>query len=275
MMYDSFARAFVNEIKIFSPTIQGLNHLGYKPCDILKYLAGRYFSAEAERSGEQFSTRHGFDLVRRRDYVLYQEIFILDTYRTAIWGKELAKQQAPIVMDMGSNVGMFSALCATICPTVQLSCFDIMPECGTATTRKLSSMQTNPRHVVIAALGARHGGEIVIHYDHPYDAANNVDNAHGAKMVSVPCISLDRWRQEVGMDEPVYLAKIDVEGAECDVVRGAMATLGATEYILMELHGTMDALKLLDPTHVVVSCDQTTIGAWVCVLRRRHHDKGA
>jgi len=269
MMYDSFFHALQNEVRMLPATHRGLRRLGYKLPAIGKFLTGRYLSKETETPSQGFRTQEGFDLVRRRDFVLYQEIFIMDTYQVPIWAKDFSACQTPVVLDIGANVGMFSALCASLNPSVKLSCFDIVPECSGAVTNRLSPLGVVPRHVVAAAVGSRHGGELTIHYDHPYDAANSVEKNSGRREAIVPRVSIDGWCEEVGLRDPVFLAKVDVEGAECDVLRGGMATFGRTEIILMELHGTLDALPLLLPTHEELAREKLGGEAWVSILRLR------
>jgi len=51
--------------------------------------------------------------------------------------------------------------------------------------------------------------------------------------LTIPTVPLDLLVQETGM-KPPYLLKIDVEGAELDVLKGALRTLSQTEAVIIE-----------------------------------------
>ena len=74
------------------------------------------------------------------------------------------------------------------------------------------------------------------------DAASGADEV---EIISVPVRRLDDLLAEPGSTPP-DLVKIDVEGAETDVLRGAAQTLAKVRPILLiELHGTNEAVAHL------------------------------
>lgn len=89
---------------------------------------------------------------------------------------------------------------------------------------------------VIAAAG-RQSGRVLINV-HPDMARSSVywesDYVPGAVSPrDVPSITLDQVKRERGLDGPILL-KIDVQGAELDVLAGGEETLPATECVVLE-----------------------------------------
>lgn len=269
MIYDSIFRALRNEMRLFPETIAGLKRLGFGRSGRMQFVLNRYLMRENPASKSGFQTPTGVTLCRRRDFVVFQELFALDSYRRELWEEPLSSQREPVVLDVGANIGMFAALCVFICPHVQLNCFEMVPECADVISSRLSALGVHQYRVVTGVVGSAHGGEKTVHYTHPFAACNSVKAMTGPREVKVRQVSLDGWRKEVGLEQDAYLVKIDVEGAEKDVLSGGMSTLSAAQYILMELHGTSETSDALYRTHRKIWERQQSADSWVCVLRHR------
>jgi len=94
-----------------------------------------------------------------------------------------------------------------------------------------------PHVEYVVAAAARQSGQVTINV-HPDMARSSVfwesDYAPGSvKPRAVRAVTLDQIRRERQLEPPMLL-KIDVQGAEVDVLAGAAETLVDTEYVVLE-----------------------------------------
>jgi len=96
-------------------------------------------------------------------------------------------------------------------------------------------------HYVIAAVTDREGEVEMTTAAHPYwnslhppeDSYWEKNNRMNAGTVKVPCITLDSLAVKLGLSGP-YLLKLDVQGAEAQVLRGARELLAHTHVVICE-----------------------------------------
>lgn len=129
-------------------------------------------------------------------------------------------------------------------------------------------------HYRICALGSTRGEIELAGGAHPYWSSprpaddpywQRVDGARGAT-TRVPLERLDDLVNELAL-KPPFLLKLDVQGAEVDVLRGAAATLARTEGVVIEadiddfagIHAALDAagMTLFDLAYFNRAPDQT------------------
>lgn len=273
MMVDRLGPALRHELRTLPARVAGLRRNGWSWGGLLRFFAGRFFCPE--RGGQRpagLLTPHGFRLYTRRDFVLYEELFALDEYRAALWQEALRHAERPLVLDLGANVGLFGALCATQQPRVWLIAFEMVPDGKPVIERRLRECGCVEGTVVTGAVGAESQGTRTIRYDHPHAASNAVTATAGRHAVAVPCIALDDWMARHGLaGEPLTLIKIDVEGAERDVWQGGRETIRRAEFVLLELHAAAFRALLdeLDETHERLADIKKGPELWLCILRRR------
>lgn len=134
------------------------------------------------------------------------------------------------IVDIGANVGSHAIpLAKSLGATTQVHAFEPHP-------RVFAQLQANARlnrlpnlHLYNLALGDR-AGEVAF-TDVRSDDYNRV-LPDGAGALTVPMTPLDRF--EPLADAPITLLKIDVEGYEPFVLRGAEATLTRTDFLYLE-----------------------------------------
>lgn len=95
-----------------------------------------------------------------------------------------------------------------------------------------------PRAEYILAAAAAQPGEVTIHV-HPNLQGSSLyalSEPPGVAIVprTVPAVTLDGVCAERGLPGP-YLIKVDVQGAELDVLAGASSILNETEYVVLEV----------------------------------------
>lgn len=146
-----------------------------------------------------------------------------------------------VVLDVGANIGFLTVLAARLVgPAGRVVAFEPVPANAQLVRRNAALNRQRQVQVVEAAVGdhvgtaklvlARHaGGAALQGADRPQDACGEL---------TVPVVTLDDWlaRLAPSLPGPVRLVKVDVEGAEAAVLRGAGALLrGQRPLVLLEV----------------------------------------
>jgi FkbM family methyltransferase len=137
------------------------------------------------------------------------------------------------VWDVGANVGLYALPSARACgPAGRVFAFEPIPRNADCLRRHLALNTLQNVEVVEAAVGRQTGRLRMVEGSSPSEC--HVDPA-GA--LEVCAVGLDQWRMARGAPVPA-LVKIDVEGAEVDVLEGAQETLaGHRPPLYLALHG--------------------------------------
>ncbi len=169
-----------------------------------------------------------------------------------------------VVYDIGANVGFITVLAARLVePAGRVVAFEPLPANVAALRHNIDLNQLDNVTVIDAAVGAASGTAGLVLAEEPTwarlaprggepasdsprshaDGPTGTPTGHGAKGAAAPAaievrvVSVDGLLA-AGALPPPTLVKIDVEGAELDVVRGMTATLRRYGPILLcEMHG--------------------------------------
>lgn len=140
----------------------------------------------------------------------------------------------PCCLDVGANLGEYARLLAAgLGPEARIDCFEPSAATFARLTAALASLPTCRPHQL--ALGAV-DGEAVLHTVPGHSQLASLHGELGASVdEQVPVARLDTWAAAEGIDH-IELLKIDVEGAELDVLRGAGDLLagGAVDLVQFE-----------------------------------------
>jgi len=163
--------------------------------------------------------------------------------RYELWPHSLRRRDRPFVLvDVGANEGQFVNAVRRLVPLQSVYAFEPQAACKGELGRALAGIPQTSLH--IAAVGGRDGetGFYVTNNSkmsstlRPREqiAADYDAGDFGvAKGLTVPIVRLDSCvPPEVG----VSLIKIDVQGAEMEVLKGGTATLRRAEAVLMEIN---------------------------------------
>lgn len=163
--------------------------------------------------------------------------------RTETLGKWscVSRYRPRTILDIGANTGQFARLARDICPAASIICFEPLADC----VRELQVQFGNDplAKVVPCALGSRHC-EAVIHRSRfapsssllPMGALHQQEFPHTAQTTeeTIQLRRLDDLAPELLLQRPT-VAKIDVQGYECEVLDGGRDTLRECAALVVEL----------------------------------------
>ncbi len=145
------------------------------------------------------------------------------------------------VIDVGAHKGEFSSAIRVLVPESRIYAFEPLPDCCSVLSRKLGS---NGHAKIFPVVVGRDSGTATL-WRSSYAKSSSVlpmAKLHKdsfpwtaqTEPLTVPMKSLDEFNSEMKL-EPKVLLKIDVQGYEAEVLRGATALLQKTDYVLLEV----------------------------------------
>jgi FkbM family methyltransferase len=134
--------------------------------------------------------------------------------------------------DVGANIGLFSFTFASMRP--ESSVVSIEPdEKNLACLRRTTKEWKLPNHFVFAGVAGETNGDVTFHLDDASGATGSIEEPSDSfssrllntapRSVTVSMRSVDSLAQELGVTPGIM--KIDVEGAEIRVLRGAQSVV--------------------------------------------------
>jgi FkbM family methyltransferase len=201
---------------------------------LLKARADFFFSRQIKRplvTPDKFVIESGHQLVT------YWSLFIERECWASEWTDALAGAVSPLILDVGANAGLFSHLIWTRKPEAELIAFEPQPSMA----QKISRWKnlTNARLTIHEQGVSDHTGTATFYVSEAGDpTASLKPESPKAISLSIPLVTLD----SVVPDREVFLIKVDVEGAECEVLAGGVRTISRTRFLILEAH-TAQALE--------------------------------
>ncbi|HTT33673.1 MAG TPA: FkbM family methyltransferase [Methylomirabilota bacterium] len=143
------------------------------------------------------------------------------------------------VIDVGAHKGEFACAILAVLPSVRIYAFEPLEDCYNILRRKLGANG----QAFLAAVGRRNG-ELTL-WRSSYAKSSSILPMAGLHKVSFPWTaettpqsvemkSLDACNGHLELD-PKVLLKIDVQGYEAEVLRGAPRLLEKVDYVLLEI----------------------------------------
>ena len=156
-----------------------------------------------------------------------------DIYRHGAYATEF-DAAVPRIIDCGANIGMSVLYWKLIAPEAVITAFEADPEIAGVLARNLSAARSvNGVDIVQAAVCAR-GGTVEF-------APDGGDAGHiGPGGLVVPAVRLRDY-----LTDKIDLLKLDVEGAEIDVVLDCADRLHQVDRIVLEYHSMPDRQRRL------------------------------
>lgn len=164
--------------------------------------------------------------------LLFREIFIDRFY------EPLRARPDAVVLDIGANIGAVTLFWAEGRRDIRFHAYEPNPE-SFATLRKNIDANGLSSQIIAhpEAIGSARG-EVNLWVDVPTTLATSYGEApaEGARKIPVPMITLDDAWERTGRS-PIWMLKIDVEGAEGDILEAASdAVLASVSNTCIEWH---------------------------------------
>jgi FkbM family methyltransferase len=176
---------------------------------------------------------------------------------------------ADIVFDVGANIGLYSFLAANRFPNSPLNVHAFEPN---PRARKMLSANTQRRPTVIVhakAMGAS-SGEALFHCadDSAFSGLGDTGREKIASTTLVPVTTLDAEVESTGVGK-VDVVKVDVEGFEPDVVKGARNTFARDDAPLLLIEVAARNLEVRGLSQTVVLTELRDLGYRVYAVDKR------
>lgn len=152
-----------------------------------------------------------------------------------------------LILDVGANDGGFARVARRLFPAASIYCFEPLPRARARLERWACRQASGKIHIVPLAVGDRPGEATLFeHRDHDSSSSLLPTTSLAVELFpllrrqqaqTVSVVTLDEWRTasdtQVG---PGSLLKIDVQGHEAAVLRGAVNTLRGIDLCMLEVN---------------------------------------
>jgi FkbM family methyltransferase len=159
-----------------------------------------------------------------------------------------------VIFDVGANIGVISLILAKAKPGVTVHAFEPVPVNHASLCRNITLNSLGDRVVPRRMAISSSEGTVRIFAEQEPGAGRSsmvLSPGNGSSAIEVECASVDCLASNLGRDPTVV--KIDVEGAEWEVVRGMTETAarGVLRAILVEIHPIVIAGRGLEVDRVL------------------------
>jgi FkbM family methyltransferase len=223
-------------------------------------LPGRSITSPASVLGLRFGC-HSRDAVGR-------DIFKRGVYEPSVLralGDHLEIRQGDVAVDVGANVGWYSCILgALLRGKGRVVSLEPEPANFSLLLRNIAmNGLENIQPERLAASDVR--GQLTLNmFDSSNRGRHSLLRIHEGRTISVPSAPLDEFLRERGHEQaPVALMKLDVEGYEPIVLRGAQRTLKQTRLVLAEWSPQFSRKGGIDPSEMLDILDQAGLSAGV------------
>jgi FkbM family methyltransferase len=169
---------------------------------------------------------------RRADLTAISETAIDDEYGFV---KQLSfPESGALILDLGANMGCFSALVFSTCPDAEVHSVEPSPDTFALLSENRARYPTLHWYAHQSAIAAD-SGSLRFHNDGPSTARKLSPLTAGDVLVEAE--AFDSFVTRVARSRRIFLCKMDIEGAEIPIFSGAMNTLPQINHFIVEVHG--------------------------------------
>ncbi len=174
---------------------------------------------------------HPFEYVDSSSYFfLHEEIF-----KEEVYAFNTAKP-SPRIIDGGANIGLSVIYFKRRFPNARITAFEADPAVAEVLKRNLQSQRLTDVEVIAEALWS-HDGNLEFQ---PEGADGGRINSTADNAVRVPSVALSHY-----LDKPIDFLKLDIEGAEFDVLQSCQSKLEPVSNAFIEYHSKSDQQQML------------------------------
>ncbi len=155
---------------------------------------------------------------------MHDEIFTREVYRF------ISSRPNPFIIDCGANIGLATIYFKRLYPEAKVVAFEPDPAIFSTLQENLESANVSRGVSCVQACVTSTPGEVTFYSDHA-DGGSLIAASSNKKPITVKAVSLAEY-----LTEKVDFLKIDIEGAEYDVLNSVKDKLGGVENIFVEYH---------------------------------------
>lgn len=171
-------------------------------------------------------------------YRAEDETIVEEVYQDRVYDKDTPIEPGMTVVDAGGHIGAFALYAGRkVGPKGRVLVFEPSPD-NLALLNQNLALNKLPQIELFPVALAEQTGEADLFLADPgteNPATNTLFASEGRKSAKVPLAKLDDLAAKAGLNK-IDLLKVDVEGAELRVLKGAQDVLARTARVVMEIH---------------------------------------
>jgi FkbM family methyltransferase len=168
----------------------------------------------------------------------YDTAFATKTFLTAVYDlyivslrKEILPEKSPVIIDIGANIGQFMFACKTLFPTAKVYSFEPDSDIFALLKKNAKNFEGVKTYNLALSNVKKKMKFYVSNEFSEWSSLKKIDN----KEYKISTVDVDKGDNVLKAITKIDLLKIDVEGAEYDVVLGLIKMLEKTNYLLIEV----------------------------------------
>jgi FkbM family methyltransferase len=188
--------------------------------------------------------RYNYDSIKYQDLTIYynNEESARQTIAEIFGNRHYqfkADKENPFIIDAGSNIGIATLFLKKIYPAAKIICFEPDPNAFDVLQLNIQANHLQDVTLINAALSSHDGlvdfyGQI--HVDHPDARGNSIIDVWGGQRATVNRIQVQSVRLSSFLDDHIDFLKLDIEGAEEEVLTELGVKLKFIKQMCLEFH---------------------------------------
>lgn len=153
----------------------------------------------------------------------YKEIFVEEIYAFK------TDNMSPVILDCGANVGLSALYFKKKYPEAKVIAYEADPEICKILEKNIIDNGITDVEIINKTIWST---ETLIEFSVEGADAGRIDTGSDKKIIKIPTVSL----QSIIKDTHFDLVKIDIEGAEFEVIKGSDSLLKYSKFVFVEYH---------------------------------------
>lgn len=171
---------------------------------------------------------------------MLDELFSRENY------KFIADKANPVIIDCGSNIGLSVIYFKMLYPSAKVYAFEPDPKAFLALSNNLKTFGYNDVQIHNKAVWTT-DGEVSFFREGSW-GGSIVEDVKGDNVINVGCVSLKKY-----LIENIDFLKIDIEGAETEVIKDCMNEIKNVKNIFIEYHSEANKPQTLSDLLSIIS----------------------
>ena len=165
-----------------------------------------------------------------------------EVFRDRSYRRHIEESRAGVMIDLGANIGLVTLDWATRLKAITIHAYEPHPATFATLAANIAANHLSGSVRVYNEAVSGHPGALVLqtHESSVLASAYGKAKSDGSSNIRVPAISLDQVVARCVGQGPINLVKMDVEGAEADILEGAAPqTLEKVRQFVLEYHDNL------------------------------------